>query len=42
MKGIKFGYVSWEKAATRAVTVISVWTLPGVGTCVAPVEGGAA
>ncbi len=42
MKGIKFEYVNWKTAATRAVTVISVWTLTGVGACATPVEGGAA
>ena len=42
MKGIKFEYVSWKTAATRAVTGISVWTVNGLGACVTPVEGGAA
>ena len=42
MKGIKFEYVSWKIAGTRAITDNSVWTVTGSGACATLVKGGAA
>ena len=42
MKGIKFEYVSWKIAITRAITDNSVWTVTGAGACAFLVKGGAA
>lgn len=42
MKGIKFEYVSWKIAVTRAITDNSVWTVNGAGACAFLVKGGAA
>ena len=42
MKGIKFEYVSWKIAVTRAITDNSVWTVTGAGACAFLVKGGAA
>ena len=42
MKGIKFEYVSWKIAVTRAITDNSVWAVTGSGACATLVKGGAA